>query len=172
MWEKSRGGHSGAEQGSRSKDRDLDRGMDQIMETSKLNNPVSQTGPSGFYGFRAEEAFEDHHARDGSSTSLVSFRPHTQPEEEDSMDVGVEDEGRGGQEGKRLVLQHHPASDPDEARVEGEGVGRHATPTTSHDDMDLLKDDEALLIKDESPPPTDMDINMVFTLLAQFRGIE
>jgi hypothetical protein len=44
--------------------------------------------------------------------------------------------------------------------------------TTSDDDMDLLDDDEALLIKDGSPPPTGMDINMVFTLPAKFRGIE
>jgi hypothetical protein len=46
------------------------------------------------------------------------------------------------------------------------------TPTTSDDDMDLLDDDEAPLIKDESPPPTGMGINMVFTLLGEFRGME
>jgi hypothetical protein len=40
------------------------------------------------------------------------------------------------------------------------------TPTTSDDDMDLLNDDEAPLIKDESPSLTGMDINMVFTLPA------
>jgi hypothetical protein len=45
-------------------------------------------------------------------------------------------------------------------------------PTTSDDDMDLLDDDETPLIKDGSPPPTGMDINMVFTLSAEFRGIE
>jgi hypothetical protein len=45
-------------------------------------------------------------------------------------------------------------------------------PTTSNDDMDLLDDDEALLIKDGSPSPTGMDINMVFILLAEFRGVE
>jgi hypothetical protein len=41
-------------------------------------------------------------------------------------------------------------------------------PTTisSDDDMDLLDDDESLLIKDRSLPPTDMDINIVFMLLA------
>jgi hypothetical protein len=33
-------------------------------------------------------------------------------------------------------------------------------PTTSHDD------------KDGSPPPTNMDINMVFTLSAEFRSVE
>jgi hypothetical protein len=45
-------------------------------------------------------------------------------------------------------------------------------PTTSDNDMDLLDDNEAPLIKDGSPPPTGMDINMVFTLLAEFRGVE
>jgi hypothetical protein len=45
-------------------------------------------------------------------------------------------------------------------------------PTTSDDDMDLLDDDEAPLIKDGSLPPISMDINMVFTLLAEFRGVE
>jgi hypothetical protein len=42
----------------------------------------------------------------------------------------------------------------------------------SDDDMDLLDGDKCLLIKDGSPPPTGMDINMVFTLLAEFRGAE
>jgi hypothetical protein len=45
-------------------------------------------------------------------------------------------------------------------------------PTTSDDDMDLLDDDEAPLIMDMSPPPTGMDINMVFTLPAKFRSVE
>jgi hypothetical protein len=44
-------------------------------------------------------------------------------------------------------------------------------PTTSDDDMDLL-DKEAPLIKDGSPLPTSNDINMVFTLPVEFRGIE
>jgi hypothetical protein len=44
--------------------------------------------------------------------------------------------------------------------------------TTSDDDMDLLDDDESPLIKDESPPSTGMDVNMVFTLPAEFRGID
>jgi hypothetical protein len=51
-----------------------------------------------------------------------------------------------------------------------EKVAFHA-PTTSDNDMDLLDDEEAPLIKDGSPPPTGMDINMVFTLLAEFRGV-
>jgi hypothetical protein len=38
--------------------------------------------------------------------------------------------------------------------------------------MDLLDNDEASLIKDESPPLTSMDISMVFTLLAELRGAE
>jgi hypothetical protein len=45
-------------------------------------------------------------------------------------------------------------------------------PTTSNDDMDLLDDNESPLIKDGSPPLTDVDINMVFTLSAEFRGVE
>jgi hypothetical protein len=43
---------------------------------------------------------------------------------------------------------------------------------TSNDDMNLLDDDEVPLIKDEFPPPTGMDINMVFTLPTEFRGEE
>jgi hypothetical protein len=43
---------------------------------------------------------------------------------------------------------------------------------TSDNDMDLLDEEEAPLIKDRSPPPTSMDIHMVFTLSAEFRGAE
>jgi hypothetical protein len=42
-------------------------------------------------------------------------------------------------------------------------------PMTSNDDMDLLDDNKAPLIKDGSPPPTGMDTNLVFTLPAEFR---
>jgi hypothetical protein len=45
-------------------------------------------------------------------------------------------------------------------------------PMTSDNDMDLLDDDEALLIKDRYPPPTNMDINMVFMLPVEFKGVE
>jgi hypothetical protein len=45
-------------------------------------------------------------------------------------------------------------------------------PTTSDDGMDLQDDNESPLIKDRSPRPTDMDINMVFRLPAEFRGAE
>jgi hypothetical protein len=142
------------------------------MATSKRDSPVSQIGPFGFCSFRAEEGFKNHHTWVGSRTSLVSSRPLTQPEEEDLVNEGIEDEGRGGREGKRRVLQHHPAVIlmKQEWRVK-EKVST-PTPTTSDDDMDLLDDDEALLIKDMSPPPTGMDINMVFTLPAKFRGID
>jgi hypothetical protein len=47
-----------------------------------------------------------------------------------------------------------------------------AAPTTSDDDMDVLDDNESSLIKDGSPPLTSMDINMVFMLSAEFRGVE
>jgi hypothetical protein len=46
------------------------------------------------------------------------------------------------------------------------------TLTASDDDMDLLDGDRSLLIKDKSPPPTGMDINMVFALPTEFRGAE
>jgi hypothetical protein len=52
-----------------------------------------------------------------------------------------------------------------------EKADTHA-PMTSDDDMDLLDDDEIPLIKDGSPPSTSVDVNMVFTLLAKFRGVE
>jgi hypothetical protein len=39
------------------------------------------------------------------STSLVSSRPHRQPEEEDPADEGTKDEGRSSREGERLALQ-------------------------------------------------------------------
>jgi hypothetical protein len=71
------------------------------MATSKPDNQVSQTGPSDFCSPRPKATIEDYHAQDNSSTSLVSSRPHTQPEEEDPMDEGAEDEGRGGREGER-----------------------------------------------------------------------
>jgi hypothetical protein len=45
-------------------------------------------------------------------------------------------------------------------------------PMTSDDDMDLLDDDEVPLIKGGSPPPTSMDVNMLFTLSDEFRGVE
>jgi hypothetical protein len=60
-----------------------------------------QTRQSGFIRLRIEGDVEDYRARDSSSTSLVSSRPHAQPEEEDQMDEGAKDEGRSGQEGER-----------------------------------------------------------------------
>jgi hypothetical protein len=58
-----------------------------------LDSPVSQIEPSDFFSFRTEEALEYYCDRDGSSTSLVSSRPHAQPEEEDLVDEGAKDEG-------------------------------------------------------------------------------
>jgi hypothetical protein len=43
---------------------------------------------------------------------------------------------------------------------------------TSDDKMDPLDDNESLLIRDGPPPPTDMDISMVFMSSATFRGVE
>jgi hypothetical protein len=56
--------------------------------------------------------------------------------------------------------------------MEGEGESKHPCTQDFEDDMDLLDDDEAPLIRDGSPPPTSMDINMVFMLPAEFRGAE
>jgi hypothetical protein len=44
--------------------------------------------------------------------------------------------------------------------------------TASDDDMDLLDNDESPLIKDGSLPSTGMDINMVFTLPAEFQSVK
>jgi hypothetical protein len=38
--------------------------------------------------------------------------------------------------------------------------------------MDLLNDDESPLIKDGCPPLIGLDINMVFTLLVEFKSVE
>jgi hypothetical protein len=51
--------------------------------------------------------------------------------------------------------------------MEGEGEGQHPCTMTFDDDMDLLDDDEAPLIKNGSLPLTTRDINMVFTLSAE-----
>jgi hypothetical protein len=59
--------------------------------TSKPDNPVSQTVPSGFFSFRKEEALEYYCIQDGSNTLLVSSRPHIQSEEEDPADEGAKD---------------------------------------------------------------------------------
>jgi hypothetical protein len=71
------------------------------VTSAQLDSPVSQTGPSGFVRLRTEGDVEDYHARDGSSTSLVSSRPHVQLEEKDPADEGAEDEGRSSREEER-----------------------------------------------------------------------
>jgi hypothetical protein len=70
------------------------------MAVAKLNSPVSQTRPTDFFSFRIEEALEYYCAQDGSNASLVSSRPHAQPEEEDPAAECAEDEGRSSREGK------------------------------------------------------------------------
>jgi hypothetical protein len=72
-----------------------------IVWFPKPDHPVYQTRPSGFYSLQSEAIVEDYRTRDSSITSLVSPRPHVQPEEEDPADEGVEDEGRSGWEGER-----------------------------------------------------------------------
>jgi hypothetical protein len=75
-----------------SEDRGQDRCRDQLATATKLDSPVSKTGPSGFGSPGIEANVEDYHTRDSSSSSLVSSRTHTQPEEEDPMDESAEDE--------------------------------------------------------------------------------
>jgi hypothetical protein len=55
-----------------------DRSQDQFTTAAKLDNLVSQTGPSSFSGFSTEEDFEDQHVRDGTITLFVSSRTHAQ----------------------------------------------------------------------------------------------
>jgi hypothetical protein len=70
------------------------------MAATKPDSLVFQTGPFGFFSFRIEEALEYYCAQDGSNTSLLSSRPHAQPEE-DLADEGAKYEGRSGREGER-----------------------------------------------------------------------
>jgi hypothetical protein len=44
--------------------------------------------------------------------------------------------------------------------------------TAFDNDMDLLDDEKSPLIKDGSPPPANMDVNMVFTLPTEVRGVD
>jgi hypothetical protein len=51
----------------------------------------------------------------------VSTRTHTQPEEKDLEDEGIEAEGRSGREREGWTLQYYSTYDPSKARIEGEG---------------------------------------------------
>jgi hypothetical protein len=106
---------------------------------------------------------EDYRAWDGSSTSLVSSRPHIQLEEENPTDESTEDEGRV-EKGRDEHFNDIQPMIPAKQKWRVKEKDNTPTPTTSNDDMDLLDDDEPLLIKDGSLPSTSMDINMVFTL--------
>jgi hypothetical protein len=63
---------------------------------TKANSLVSKNGPSGFGSLGIEANVDDYHARDDSSSSLVSSRTHAQLEEEDPMDESTEVEGECG----------------------------------------------------------------------------
>jgi hypothetical protein len=102
----------------------------------------------------------------------VSSRTHTHPEEEDPED-GAHKLREEATEKERH--EHFNAIRPkilmkQEWRVKDKTST--PTPTTFDDGMDLLDDDEPSLIRNGSPPPTGMDINMVFTLPIEFRGVE
>jgi hypothetical protein len=62
---------------------------------------TNKTRWSGFSKISAKGKLEDYHARDGTSTLLVSTRAHTQSEETDSEVEGAEAKGRGSREGER-----------------------------------------------------------------------
>jgi hypothetical protein len=68
---------------------------------TKLDSPIFQTRQFDFFSFRIQETLEYYYARDGSSASLVSSRPHVQPEMEDPSDEGAKYEGRSSRKGKR-----------------------------------------------------------------------
>jgi hypothetical protein len=89
-----------AEQGSRQEDGDQNRSQGHFVAVAKPDSPVFKTEPSDFSRFRTEEDIGDHHARDSTSTSLVSSRTHAQPKEEDPTDEGVEAKGRSDREGE------------------------------------------------------------------------
>jgi hypothetical protein len=101
----------------------------------------------------------------------VSYSPHIQPEEEDPVDEGTEDEGRSDQEGDKHFNDIRPVI-PMRQEWRVKEKADTPAPMTSDDDMDLLDNDEPPLIKVGSLPPTGMDINMVFALPAEFRSAE
>jgi hypothetical protein len=88
------------------------------------------------------------------------------------VDESAKAKGGSGREGERRALQHHRPVIP--MKQEWKVKEKTSMPTliAFDDDMDLPDDDESPLTKDMSPPPTGMDINMVFTLLPEFRGAE
>jgi hypothetical protein len=102
----------------------------------------------------------------------VSSNPHVQLEEEDAVDEGAEDGGRSGPEGERRALNDIRPVIPTKQEWRVKERTSAPAPTTFDDDMDLLDNDEAPLIKDGSLPLTSMDINMVFMLLLECRGAE
>jgi hypothetical protein len=92
---------------------------------TKLDSLVSKARPSSFDSLITKANIEDYRTRDSSSSSLVSFETHAQPEEEDPTDKSAKVEGGCGREGKRRTLQHYLTYVPDKARVEAEGEGRY-----------------------------------------------
>jgi hypothetical protein len=169
---KSRGGHSRAEHGSRSKDRDQDGGREQFATTSKLDSPASQTGPSDFCILQLEATVEDHHT--GTAPAPHWCPPGLTPSQRRRIQwmraQKMREEAVKKERDEYFNIIRPVIPTNQEWRVKDK-VDTPA-PTTSDDDMDLLDDDEAPLIKDRSPPPTGMGINMVFTLPVEFRGME
>jgi hypothetical protein len=101
----------------------------------------------------------------------VSSRTHTQLEEEDLANEGTKAEGRRREKERdeHFNTIRSMISTKQEWRVKE----KISMPTliAFDDNMDLMDDDESPLIKDGSLSPTSMDINMVFTLSTEFRGV-
>jgi hypothetical protein len=101
----------------------------------------------------------------------VFSRTHAQPEEEDPMEEREQKLKEDVAQKERhehfnTIWPTFPTNQ--EWRVKEKA--NIPAPMTSDNDMDVLDDDESPLIKNGSPPPIGMDINMVFTLPAEFRG--
>jgi hypothetical protein len=55
-------GGSKAEPGPEQEGKNQCWGRDQFETAAKPDSPVSQTGPSSFFGFRVDKGFKDYHA--------------------------------------------------------------------------------------------------------------
>jgi hypothetical protein len=102
----------------------------------------------------------------------VSSRAHAHLGEEDPANEGVKAKGRS----ERKREDEHFNTIRSVIPIKQEWSVKEKTSASaliaSDDGMDLLDEDESLLIKDGSSPPTGMDINMVFTLPTEFRSTE
>jgi hypothetical protein len=102
----------------------------------------------------------------------VSSGPHAQTEADDPVDEGEKMREEATEKERDEHFNDIRPVIPTKQEWRVKEKANTPAPTTFDDDMDLLDDDDAPLIKDGSPPPTSMDINMVFMLPTEFRGAE